>query len=111
MFSGFPRVHADDDREESRIKRGFEVAPVPLNLTRKNRELAGLGSYLVNAANDFNFGHTGGGKSGSLFPQRESGIDSGCSPCRNGSRQHCGSQQDGRKDHERNSVVGRHPEE
>jgi hypothetical protein len=34
--------------EESQIKRGFEIAPVPLNLAGKNRALVGLGSYLVN---------------------------------------------------------------
>jgi hypothetical protein len=40
-----PAVHADD---ESQIKRGFEIAPVPLKLAGKNRALVGLGSYLVN---------------------------------------------------------------
>jgi hypothetical protein len=35
-------------REESRIDIGFEVAPVELDLTNKNRRLVGLGSYLVN---------------------------------------------------------------
>ena len=46
-----PRVKAQNDveRQESRIERGFEIAPVPLNLKGKNRELVGLGSYLVNA--------------------------------------------------------------
>lgn len=33
---------------ESEVKRGFEIAPVPLNLAGKNRSLVGLGSYLVN---------------------------------------------------------------
>jgi hypothetical protein len=40
-----PVAHADD---ESQIKRGFEIAPVPLKLAGKNRALVGLGSYLVN---------------------------------------------------------------
>ena len=40
-----PVVHAD---EESQIKRGFEIAPVKLDLKGKNRALVGLGSYLVN---------------------------------------------------------------
>jgi hypothetical protein len=40
-----PAARAD---EESQIKRGFEIAPVPLNLAGKNRSLVGLGSYLVN---------------------------------------------------------------
>ena len=53
MLSSSPRVKAtddvDDDRNESRILRGFEIAPVPLNLEGKNRALVGLGSYIVNA--------------------------------------------------------------
>ena len=36
-----------DDEGDSRIQRGFEIAPVPLNLEGKNRALVGLGSYLV----------------------------------------------------------------
>jgi hypothetical protein len=40
-----PAVHADD---ESKIRRGFEIAPVELKLAGKNRALVGLGSYLVN---------------------------------------------------------------
>jgi hypothetical protein len=43
---------ADDDTE-SRIQRGFEIAPVPLNREKK-RALVGLGSYLVNAASSCN---------------------------------------------------------
>jgi hypothetical protein len=34
--------------ELSQIWRGFEIAPVPLNLAGKNWGLVGLGSYLVN---------------------------------------------------------------
>src|ERR1700751_1217395 len=56
-----PRAHADDDDTESKIKIGFEIAPVPLNLARRNRALVGLGSYLVNAAGDCNGCHTSGG--------------------------------------------------
>jgi len=56
-----PRAHADDDDTESRIKIGFEIAPVPLNLARKDRALVGLGSYLVNAVGDCNGCHTAGG--------------------------------------------------
>jgi hypothetical protein len=36
--------------QESQIKRGFDIAPVPLDLRQKNRNLVGLGSYLVNSA-------------------------------------------------------------
>ena len=51
LRSGTP-VRADQgdegDDEASRIQRGFDVAPVPLDLTGKNRALVGLGSYIVN---------------------------------------------------------------
>jgi hypothetical protein len=49
VFVG-PRAHAaaDDGSEESKVRRGFEVAPVPLNLANKNRALVGLGSYIEN---------------------------------------------------------------
>lgn len=45
-----PRGRADDqgDEADSRIERGFEIAPVPLNLEGKNPALVGLGSYIVN---------------------------------------------------------------
>jgi hypothetical protein len=38
---------ADD---ESRIRRGLAISPVPVHVTPQNRALVGLGSYLVNAA-------------------------------------------------------------
>ena len=47
-----PRVQAGDDAintERSRIQKGLEIAPMPLNLKGKDRDLVGLGSYLVNA--------------------------------------------------------------
>ncbi|HXG63503.1 MAG TPA: cytochrome C [Blastocatellia bacterium] len=44
--------------DESKVKRGLEIAPVPLNLTGKNRALVGLGSYIVNAQGDCNGCHT-----------------------------------------------------
>jgi len=34
--------------EHSKIQIGFEIAPVPLDMTGKNPALVGLGSYLVN---------------------------------------------------------------
>ncbi len=53
---------ADDGRglegDEARIRKGFEIAPVPLNLAHKNRDLVGLGSYLVNGVADCNGCHT-----------------------------------------------------
>ncbi len=51
----------DDDEKDSRIKIGFEIAPVPLNLDDKNRNLVGLGSYMVNATGDCNGCHNSGG--------------------------------------------------
>jgi len=43
---------------ENRVKRGFEIAPVPLDLDGKDRDLVGLGSYLVNATGGCNDCHT-----------------------------------------------------
>lgn len=40
--------HAQAD-ENSEVQRGFELAPVALDLQGKNRALVGLGSYIVNA--------------------------------------------------------------
>jgi len=47
--------------EQARIKIGFEIAPVPLNLEGKDANLVGLGSYWVNGVSDCNFCHTSGG--------------------------------------------------
>jgi len=65
MLMNSQRVGAwdDDDRfqsEESRILRGFEIAPVPLNLAGKNLALVGFGSYIVNAVADCNGCHSAG---------------------------------------------------
>jgi hypothetical protein len=57
MLIGPTLAKADDD-SESRIKRGFAIAPVKLNLVEKNRALVGLGSYLVNAVGGCNDCHT-----------------------------------------------------
>ena len=45
-----PNARADDDREDAQVRRGFQIVPagVQLNLHGKNRELVGLGSYIVN---------------------------------------------------------------
>jgi hypothetical protein len=53
---------ADDEGDSSdpRIRRGFEIAPVPLNLENKNPALVGLGSYIVNAMADCNGCHSAG---------------------------------------------------
>jgi hypothetical protein len=61
MLSSSPLLQADDTKEEALIQRGFEISPVPLNLAGKNRDLVGLGSYLVNARSDCNSCHNSGG--------------------------------------------------
>ena len=54
-------AHDEDSRSEgANVRRGFEIAPVPLNLRGKDRELVGLGSYLVNAVASCNDCHSAG---------------------------------------------------
>jgi hypothetical protein len=48
----------DNAGEAARIIRGFQIAPVPLNLRGKNVALVGLGSYIVNAQGGCNDCHT-----------------------------------------------------
>lgn len=63
MVSSSRRVIAhddDDERDEARVRRGFEIAPVPLDLVGKNRHLVGLGSYIVNAQADCDGCHSAG---------------------------------------------------
>jgi hypothetical protein len=64
MSNTTPRVKAtgddDDNGSDSRIQRGFDIAPVPLNLDGKNRALVGLGSYIVNATVPCNECHGAG---------------------------------------------------
>lgn len=64
-LTGSSRAHAQVDAdpaesEQSMIRRGFEVAPVPLNLAGKNPALVGLGSYLVNVTDHCNTCHSAG---------------------------------------------------
>jgi hypothetical protein len=60
-----PRGTAQDGSGDiARIQEGFLIAPVVLNLKGMNAAqigLVGLGSYLVNGANDCNFCHSSGG--------------------------------------------------
>lgn len=44
--------------EIDRIRRGYEITPVPLDLRAKDPALVGLGSYLVNGAGGCNDCHT-----------------------------------------------------
>jgi hypothetical protein len=62
MLFSSPRGKAEDngDNSESRIEKGLEIAPVPLNLSGKDRELVGLGSYIVNAVADCDGCHSAG---------------------------------------------------
>jgi hypothetical protein len=61
MLIRAPGVKAhDDDDEESLVKIGFEIAPVPLKFEEEKRDLVGLGSFIVNAQGDCNGCHTGG---------------------------------------------------
>jgi len=57
-----PALADDEDRStnEANVRRGFEIAPVPLNLGGKDRDLVGLGSYLVNAVASCNDCHSAG---------------------------------------------------
>jgi hypothetical protein len=57
-----PTLADDEDRsaDAPNVRRGFEIAPVPLNLKGKDRDLVGLGSYLVNAVASCNDCHSAG---------------------------------------------------
>ena len=50
----------DDDKntDDARISQGFEIAPVALHFKKKDRDLVGLGSYIVNAQGACNGCHT-----------------------------------------------------
>lgn len=59
-----PTLQANDDGdgdEGALIKVGFAIAPVPLNLEGKSRDLVGLGSFIVNGPGECNGCHTAGG--------------------------------------------------
>lgn len=43
---------------DERVARGLEVSPVPVNLSGRDRDLVGLGSYIVNAQAACNDCHT-----------------------------------------------------
>ena len=57
------------NEEESEIRRGFAIAPVPLNLEGKNRALVGLGSYIVNGQGDCNGCHSAGPPTEFIVPK------------------------------------------
>jgi hypothetical protein len=65
------QAYGDDNGgkdEASEIRRGFAIAPVPLNLDGKNRALVGLGSYIVNAQADCNGCHNPGPGANQFLP-------------------------------------------
>jgi len=59
-----PRVAAGPesvrDQDEIKARIGLSIAPVPLKMERRDRELVGLGSYIVNAHADCNGCHSQG---------------------------------------------------
>jgi len=48
----------DDERDDARIERGFDIAPVALHFKKNDHDLVGLGSYIVNAQGGCNDCHT-----------------------------------------------------
>jgi hypothetical protein len=62
--------HCFDRDDDPRIRRGFEIAPVPLNLRGKDPALVGLGSYLVTSGG-CNDCHTGRGPAKRMQLNRE----------------------------------------
>lgn len=48
LCPAYRAVAEDWDNDEARVRAGFQIAPVPLNLAGKDHELVWLGSYLVN---------------------------------------------------------------
>ena len=49
---GAPELESDDEGSlgsDSRVQRGLQIAPVPLDFKEGKRNLVGLGSYIVNA--------------------------------------------------------------
>ena len=53
-----PSSEPRESTERSKVEIGYAIAPVPLDTRRKNRELIGLGSYIVNAQGACNDCHT-----------------------------------------------------
>lgn len=63
LGTGISLAHADNgegEGEGAKVQIGFAIAPVPLHLEGKDREMVGLGSYLVNAAIECDGCHSAG---------------------------------------------------
>ena len=53
-----PEKKSPAKEEDARVRQGFNIAPVPLNMAHKDSDLVGLGSFLVNAVGGCNDCHT-----------------------------------------------------
>ena len=77
MLSSSSPAQAQDNQEAlptdeaSKVEMGLKISPVPLNLAGKNRNLVGLGSFIVNVTADCNGCHTGGGPPNLITPRVE----------------------------------------
>jgi len=60
IASGLKAGNGEHENEEAMVRRGFQISPVPLNIAGRNRDLVGLGSYLVNAQMSCNDCHSAG---------------------------------------------------
>jgi len=61
LFLHSPRAQAQQATttfDVNKVLKGFQIAPVPLNMQGKDPNLVGYGSYLVNAIGDCNGCHT-----------------------------------------------------
>lgn len=58
FLTGCPSQELSALLSDTRVQKGLDIAPVPLNLAGKNRLLVGLGSYIVNAQAGCNDCHT-----------------------------------------------------
>ena len=69
-------VYADEDDEDSLVNRGYAISPIPkadLKFHREDRDMVGLGSFIVNAMGDCSGCHS--------FPQfLEKGNPAGSNP-------------------------------
>ena len=50
------------------IRIGLAIAPVPLNMDRKDQDMVGLGSYVVNVIGDCNGCHSAGPATAVVLP-------------------------------------------
>src|SRR5271170_5629299 len=60
VASSKPLKASEDGGDDNKVRIGFEIAPVPLNLEGRDRRAVGLGSYLVNAIGSCNDCHSAG---------------------------------------------------